>query len=223
MASTPRPKAREGETLRITAVIQSNVAASAELRLFVDERLAESRPVSLAVGDNSFVFEVQASAGESQSGASSFRNFRLQVFPSADTRVQNNEASAFTVVHGPPHILIAEGQPGDGENLARALEAAEMQVTRVAPGEIPTTLAGLAGYDAVILVNTSAKALPGASMEILPLYVRELGKGLLMVGGPNSFGAGGYLRTPLEKGPPRGYGCQRQGVPIQPGSGVGSG
>jgi uncharacterized membrane protein len=195
-------EAREGETIQVKADVQSNAALEAELRLFVDDRLAESRSVSLSPGLNTFVFEVEASSADSQSGASSFKNFRLQVFPAADTRMQNNDASGFTVVHGPPHILLVEGQPGDGENLARALEAAEMQLSKVAPGEIPTSLAGLAGYDAVILVNTPANALPGAVMEALPVYVRELGKGLLMVGGPDSYGAGGYLRTPLEKALP---------------------
>ena len=36
-------------------------------------------------------------------------------------------------------------------------------------------------------------------MESLEVYVRELGKGLLAIGGEDAFGAGGYLRTPLEK------------------------
>ena len=55
--------------------------------------------------------------------------------PDADTRLQNNEASAFTVVQGPPRVLLVEGQPGEGEDLARALRSAEMDVDVVAPSE----------------------------------------------------------------------------------------
>jgi hypothetical protein len=43
-----------------------------------------------------------------------------------------------------------------------------------------------------------AGALPTGAMEALPVYVRDLGRGLVMTGGDSSFGAGGYLRTPLE-------------------------
>jgi uncharacterized membrane protein len=35
-------------------------------------------------------------------------------------------------------------------------------------------------------------------MAALPSYVRDLGKGLLMIGGEESFGVGGYGRTPVE-------------------------
>jgi hypothetical protein len=39
-------------------------------------------------------------------------------------------------------------------------------------------------------------------METLQVYVRDLGKGLLVTGGENAYGAGGYLRTPLEEALP---------------------
>jgi uncharacterized membrane protein len=39
-------------------------------------------------------------------------------------------------------------------------------------------------------------------MNTLPAYVRDLGRGLVMIGGPDSYGAGGYLRTPLEEALP---------------------
>jgi Ca-activated chloride channel family protein len=64
---------------------------------------------------------------------------------------------------------------------------------------VQTTLAELASYDAVILVNVNASSLPSGIMETLQTYVRDLGLGLVMVGGRDSFGAGGYLRTPLEE------------------------
>ena len=127
-----------------------------------------------------------------------FRRFNAQIIPEKDTRLQNNQASAFTVVYGPPSILIVEGSPGEGQNMQTALEAAEMQVQRLAPGQMPTTLPELAAYDAVFLMNVNAAALPDESMQALPLFVKDLGKGLLMTGGADSFGAGGYLRSALE-------------------------
>jgi len=40
--------------------------------------------------------------------------------------------------------------------------------------------------------------MPTAAMNVLPSYVRDLGRGLVMIGGQDAFGAGGYLRTPVE-------------------------
>ena len=36
-------------------------------------------------------------------------------------------------------------------------------------------------------------------MEALQVYVRDVGRGLVMIGGQESYGAGGYARTPLEE------------------------
>ncbi|MGC9334507.1 MAG: glutamine amidotransferase, partial [Anaerolineae bacterium] len=149
-------------------------------------------------GTNRFLVPVQASAAAS-GRASGFRRFRAQIVPDADTRLQNNEAGAFTVVHGPPGVLLVEGQPGEGANLAAALGAAGMDVLTIPSDQLPATLPELAGYDAVILANVPASALGTSALEGLQSFVRDLGRGLLVTGGEDAFGAGGYLRTALEE------------------------
>ncbi|MEZ4658604.1 MAG: glutamine amidotransferase, partial [Caldilineaceae bacterium] len=103
------------------------------------------------------------------------------------------------MVHGPPNVLLVQGEARNGAQLADALRASQMQVTAVAPDQLPANLDALAGYDGVILANVGADQLPPGSMATLQVYVRDLGRGLLMTGGENAFGAGGYLRTPLEE------------------------
>jgi uncharacterized membrane protein len=182
---------RQGQDYELRVVVQSSAAMPATLRVFGDNTLLQAREVSLESGLNRFLIPVKASE-------TGFHRFRAQILPEADTRLQNNEAGAFTVVYGPPAVLLVEGTSGEGENLARALSAVEMQVTRRTPDAMPVSLPELAAYEAVILVDVPAEALPGGVMDSLQVYVRDLGRGLLMVGGENSFGAGGYLRTPLE-------------------------
>ena len=92
-----------------------------------------------------------------------------------------------------------EASQNPGEAFADALTAAEMQVTTLPASEIPTSLTALTDYDAIVLVNVPATALPTESMDVLQVYVRDLGRGLLMTGGEQAFGAGGYLRTPIEE------------------------
>lgn len=190
---------RQGENFELTAVINSSASINASLRIFVDGVLLQTIELHLQPGTNRISIPISAEqASSTQNSEGGFRRFQAQVIPEADTRLQNNEASAFTVVYGPPHVLLVEGAAGEADNLVNALQAAKMNVSRMKPAEIPTTLSELAGYEAVILFNVSASALPARAMEALPVYVRDLGFGLLMIGGQDAYGAGGYLRTPLE-------------------------
>ncbi len=188
---------RQGESYPLTALIHASQATNAELRIFADGELIHSQAVRLQSGENRVQVDVDGSQSPS-ANRTGFRRFNAQVVPEQDTRLQNNQASAFTVVYGPPSILIVEGSPGEGQNMQAALQAAEMQVQRLAPGQMPTTLSELAAYDAILLMNVHAASLPDEAMQALPLFIKDLGKGLLMTGGVDSFGAGGYLRTPLE-------------------------
>lgn len=185
----------EGQELDLEIRVESTVSIGASLRVLADDELIYTQEVALNPGLNLYRVPVKNSTP-------GFRRFRAQVEPDADNWLQNNEASAFTIVHGPPRVLLAEGTPGDGENLAGALASAQVDVTRRSADDLPVTLAELAQYDAVILANVPAAELSSGIMDALPVYVRDLGKGLLMTGGENAFGAGGYLRTPVEEALP---------------------
>jgi len=187
--------ARQGQEFDLEISVESTLAVGATLRVFADDELIHTQEVSLNPGVNLYRVEVQ-------NPSPGFRRFRAQIEPDVDNRLQNNEASAFTVVQGPPRVLLVEGAAEDSQNLTSALEAAQVEVTVSAPEKLPATLAELAQYDAIILANVPASRLPSGVMEALPVYVRDLGKGLLATGGENAFGAGGYLRTPLEEALP---------------------
>ena len=186
---------REGQQFDLGISIQSSASVGATLRVFADGELIHTQELSLKQGSSRYTVPIE----DPQPG---FHRYRAQIVPDADNRLQNNEASSFTVVHGPSSILIVEGTAGEGQNLSQALLAAKMAVTTIPPSALPATLPELARYDAIVLANVPASALPNGVMEALPVYVRDLGKGLLMIGGEESFGAGGYLRTPLETAMP---------------------
>jgi len=184
---------RVGEQIQLTAVVTSNAANSGQLNFFQDGQLIESRQVDLLPGENEFSLLVDAEE-------SGFHQFRAQVLPAVDFRLQNNEANAFTTIHGPQRVLIVEGEPGEGRNLAEALRSAEILVdVAPSPAEMGSNLQSISSYDSLIFVNVPARSVPDSMMESIPIYVRELGKGFIMVGGTSSFGAGGYLRSSIEE------------------------
>ena len=63
-------------------------------------------------------------------------------------------------------------------------------------------MAGLQKYDGIVLSNVSAIQLDRSSMTLIRDYVRDHGGGLIMLGGDESFGLGGYYQTPIEEALP---------------------
>lgn len=186
---------RKGQAFEIIANVQSTTSNPAVVRLFGDGKLIATRNVNLQAGNNRISFSVNAE----QPG---FRRHTVELQAANDTLVQNNIASAFTIVYGPPRVLVVENTISDADNLLAALKSANIEAERIIPGNLPGDLSALSNYDAVFLVNVPAKALPDAAMNALPTFVRDLGRGLVMIGGADAYGAGGYLRTPVEKAMP---------------------
>ena len=184
-----------GQRFDVTAVVESTAAEQATLQLYSGGTLVKTVDVSLQQGTN----RVRIPLDATQAG---FQRYRAELSAAADVLPQNNTAAGFTVVQGPPRILLVEGKPGEAGSLALALQASHIEPVTVAPAEMPQDLANLSSYDAVFLVDVPAEDLPLVTMEALPQYVQELGRGLVMVGGETSYGAGGYLRTPVEQALP---------------------
>jgi uncharacterized membrane protein len=116
----------------------------------------------------------------------------------ADTYAQNNCAGAWLAVQGPPRILVV-GEPGERSAIVAALRGANLLVDEAEADGVPLNPQGWAGYAGVVVVNTPARAFPLSSLAALRSFVKDLGGGLLAIGGPSSYGVGGWLGTPLEE------------------------
>jgi uncharacterized membrane protein len=184
--------AREGQEVELVASVESSIAQGARLRIVDGAQVLLDERVELQAGANVF----RATATVAGQG---FRRYRALIEPEQDGRVQNNEVAALVRVQGPPRVLLVAGQAADATNLRSALKAAGMVPEIVAPELAPHDLAGLGAYDAVVLINVAARSLPIGTVSSLPAYVRDLGRGLMMIGGTDSFGVGGYGNTPVEE------------------------
>jgi uncharacterized membrane protein len=180
--------AREGQEIALSTSIRSAFATSGKLQVFVDGQLAAEQDVSIAPGLNTIPIRVAA-------GDAGFRRLEVRLDARGDTEPQNNRAAAFTEVQGPPRMLLVAGDASRAANLQAALESAGVRVDLRTPNQAPASLEQLSAYVAVVLVDTPARDVPRALLQALPAYVRELGRGLAMIGGTDSFGAGGYRRA----------------------------
>ncbi|MBN1681912.1 MAG: VWA domain-containing protein [Anaerolineae bacterium] len=188
----------EGEEFDLTVTIVSNRRDSlAEVRVLSAGSIIHREEIELQTGENTYVFPdiVVPSAG--------FTDFRVVVEPrGADNFYQNNELSAFTEVTGPPRVLLVTTDEREIESLRDALEQTGLRVEVQGPHDLPLGLAPLSSYDSIVLANVPATELTPDRMAFLQAYVRDLGGGLVTIGGPNSYGVGGYFETPLEEALP---------------------
>jgi Ca-activated chloride channel homolog len=183
--------ARLGEDVQLQADITSTVAQPANVRLFVNGDLVKTLATDLATGPNRVTFDFTAKD-------SGFLRFRVVVDAARDTFSQNNRADASTIVKGPPKILVVQGNADVAAQLVAALRTEQQNVDTVVPEAIPTDLGSLTDYDSIVLVDVPKVRLPDKAMAALQVYVRDLGRGLVVIGGPETYGAGGFANTPLE-------------------------
>jgi uncharacterized membrane protein len=180
------------ERFMLQARIFSSVAQRVTLHVYLDQTLLLQQSPQLNGGEKEVTFTLNTPPP-------GFHTYRITMDAPQDTISQNNEAAAFVDVQGPPHVLVIEGRPGAGDNIISALQATHINVTVGTPVDVSTTLEGLVNYDAVVLADVPAIDLGTTRMQALQSYVRDLGRGLVVSGGENSYGVGGYANTPLEE------------------------
>ncbi len=187
--------ARLGEEIEISAEIRSTTDQPATVRLYADRAPVATERSQLRVGLTTVTFRVKpAEPG--------FHIFRVVVEAARDTFSQNNESNASTIVTGEPRVLVVAGNDAVAAELVTALRTEKGLVETVIPEQMPDDTARLSGYDSVVLVDAARARFSDRQLEALRMTVRDFGKGLVMIGGERSFGAGGFRNTPLEEALP---------------------
>ncbi len=194
----------EGESFEATITVHATRPGPATIRIFGAGRLLYEGQAVLDAGTQTFRIPLIAEA-------TGFTNYQVLLSAVGDFHFQNNQLSAYSEVVGPPKILLVAPpageslpvagaiRPDESSHLASALEAAGFIVESARPSALPFELALLSEYASIILVNVPARDLAQRQMDALQSYVRDLGGGLVTVGGPTSYGVGGYYRTTLEE------------------------
>ena len=181
---------RAGQQFRGQVTIESTGRTPARLVLwFNGERVGESA-VNLEAGRQSFPMPGRVPN-------QGLQRFRAELVLD-DAHAENNILDTTAYVGAPPKVLVIERQPDSAAGLRDILEQQGVQSEALRPADVSSRLSDLRRFDAIILQDISARALSLDQQSALREYVRSLGHGLLAIGGPNSYGLGGYKDTPLE-------------------------
>nr|MDD6335852.1 VWA domain-containing protein [bacterium] len=196
-----------GQRFDVVVVLDANQAMKGTLQLYGERELVAEAQLSLAKGENRYVFSLEA-------GAAGLSVFEAVWESGEDSQSANDRLQAVAKVAGKARVLLAEGKPGNAGPLQAILQAAGMQADVISAWMIPADFVALCKYDAVVLVDVTADMLSGGRMELLERYVRQAGKGLMTVGGDQSYALGGWRNTPLEQALP--VNCQARGKEADP-------
>lgn len=185
-------RVRQREPFRIHTDITSNRAQPATLRVFRNGVLVDTSPVQLAAGPNRFEF---TQVIESDALA----EYIVRVEARDDTFADNNELTSLVRAEGEPRVLLLTDTPAQARYLDHALKQEGIRLDIRPARGAPLSLGDLQNYALLILDNVSAVELGAPQLKLYASYVTDFGGGLLMLGGDQSFGLGGYHRTPIDE------------------------
>ena len=186
---------RADETFPVRAIVEATTDTAVQVRLYRNDLpVTEPQTKALKRGKQPITFPQQIS----EENIYKYR-IELSVANATGDNPENNTGYGITRVYGTPHILYIEGDTGQTEALNTVLEMNRLAVNILSPSEFPTDLVTLQNSDAIILSNVPADEFSALQMEHIESYVRDLGKGLVVIGGDRAFGRGGYHDTPLEQ------------------------
>jgi Mg-chelatase subunit ChlD len=189
-----------GAPFEVQAEIWSTHADEVTLVMHQDEfpnPLDARKKVKLVEGVNWIKFKSQAKRA-------GFTTYKLSMSGAkSDTELANNSSVMTAPVKGRPRVLYVEGSamtnPSSASYFKKALEHQNIDVEVRSPRGLPSSAKELERYDLVFVSDVPAHFIGLAQMNALEAYVRKLGGGLVMAGGEDSFGSGGYQGTRMEK------------------------
>lgn len=152
-------------------------------------------PVTLKAGKNVFWAKVLLTEG----GPHRFQARFIPDNDADDAILQNNTATAFTFVHTKAKALLLTDDPTEDEILHRELLRNKVDVDMRTLDQVSVDPMSLMKYHTVILSNLPANRFTDEQQKSLATYMKDLGNGLIMTGGPESFGAGGWIGSPVEE------------------------
>ncbi len=194
-------QARSGQTVSLRFILNSTAKTNGKLMLNLN-----GEPVDLVPDSSEIAVPVELDPGTNVKtismpvgtrGIHEFEVVYMPDDPGQDQIVQNNRASALTYVAGPGHVLIVDSDGTASQTLSTALQNSDIDVRYTNTADFPGNLSRLMDTDAIVLVNTGCGSFTYQQQEMLCRYVTDLGGGLIMTGGPESFGAGGWIGSPV--------------------------
>ena len=192
-AKPSSPFAYQGEVVRMSVKVASNEAMKARVRILHKGVAMQEAPVTLeARSDNTFNIDVNMTTpGPSV--------WTAELLPETDHFPINNQLSSTVNVKGKPRVLFLHQKPNELRPITRALREQDFDVDVRGNHGLPESMEQMLAFDAIVIADVPATDMSVRQMDLIQKYVSDFGGGLVMMGSDNSFGLGGYYKTPVEE------------------------
>lgn len=195
-------RARQGQAADLKLVLRSKGTATGTITLDMNglplDLNGDAQGVGMGVALKPGVNAIRIPIAFDESGPMRFVAHFEPDDDSVDSVAANNVAMAVTFVGGEGKVLIID-DGNESEYLAKALTDSKITVHIGSPDVLGNGAVYLSGYDAIVLVNIPRFAVNDDEDPMLHAYVHDMGGGLVMIGGPESFGAGGWIDSQVAK------------------------
>ena len=185
------PVAFEGEQQQLIVQVESTKAVTGELILSQNDEFLSKQPVQIEPGSNTFTLR-HASDGEG------LLKYDVQLNVSDDALLENNQLTSVTMVESAPRLLVVSNDK-EASAVPSYIDQNVIKTDAIIAPDLPFDLSNYLAYDAIIFDNVPGYQVGEAKMAVIEQAVKNFGVGFMMVGGDNSFGLGGYFKTPIEK------------------------
>ncbi len=185
-----------GENYKASVLLSSLVADTGRLVLRENRRIISEQDITLEAGKTRIDIPIKV-------GEPGYYEYEatIETEEGHDHLSLNNSVLNYLYVEGQGKVLVVvdpAGDAADWQSLTRAIREGERDVQVLEAYDLPRDPLSLMPYDCVVFVNVGQDAFDTVQLQALHDAVYNQGIGFLMVGGPNSFGAGGYHRTVVE-------------------------
>jgi uncharacterized membrane protein len=192
--------ARMGENVNLRVLINSTKPASGRLDITMNGQPMDLDPdspemgihVELKEGSNAIAVPITLP----RPGPQSFEAIFTPDDEAMDKIKENNRSRSVTFVTSEGRVLVLTPNPDEATALVKVMTESRLAADVRDPDSAPKSLIELSAYDLIVMMNTPAYPFTQQQQEDLRAYVHDIGGGLVMTGGPDAFGAGGWIGSP---------------------------
>jgi len=186
-----------GKSYEVSVVLSALSSGRGELVLMENDKEIFRQKVDYQAGKNRYEIPIYLRG-------SGYYEYvaKIEVKDGEDGWKENNIALNYIYIGGKGRVMLVvdpEGNSKDYEEVKRMLLRMRRRVDVQTAYEFPSDVLSLLDYDCIVFANVPADELNSMQMQALKDAVDSQGTGFLMIGGDNSFGAGGYHRTAVEE------------------------
>lgn len=174
----------------INVIIDSLIDTYTDITVYKQDKIIYKKNLKIKQGENRFVINDKANI---EGGII----YKCEITPSIDTIKENNTAYSYSYVESKAKVLLIQNN-NSGDEIKNILENSEVDLEIVSAENISDDINYINSYDEIIISNCPIESFSENFLKNLEIYVRDLGGGLFVTGGENSYGLGNYYKTILE-------------------------